>query len=230
MKVHYLQHVPFEGLGYLEPWLTQHGHTISATHLYAGEALPDINDVDWLIVMGGPMSVNDEDEHEWLVSEKEFIKQAIDHGKYVLGICLGAQLIAVALGSQVYKHTHREIGWFPINLVPGVTLRPGTPSFPETFEAFHWHGDTFHLPANTVHLASSAGCPNQAFLYGDHVLALQFHLEATQDTAAALIQHCGEELAPGQPYVQSSQEILATPERFAAINSVISNMLGSWIK
>jgi GMP synthase-like glutamine amidotransferase len=229
MKVHYLQHVPFEGLGYLETWLRMRGHAIEATHLYSGEALPQLNDFDWLIAMGGPMSVNDEHRHEWLVAEKRLIKSAIQDGKYVLGICLGAQLIASAFGTRVFKNAHREIGWFPVNGIQTPGPNSSNVSLPENFEAFHWHGETFDLPAGAVHLASSEGCRNQGFAFGTHVLALQFHLEATQATAEALIEHCGDEMTPDR-YVQSGAEILSQPERFTAIHSVMSQLLDEWLE
>lgn len=229
MRVHYLQHVTFEGLGFLQPWLTQRGHEITSTQLYDGAKLPSLDDLDFLIVMGGPMSVNDEDKFPWLIEEKRFIAAAIDQGKYVLGICLGAQLIATALGSRVYQHTQREIGWFPVDPVQTAAPKNNSHLFAASFEAFHWHGDTFDLPKDTEHLASSAGCHNQAFAFGDRVLALQFHLEATQETAEALIQHCGDELTPGQSYVQTDDEILADPKRFAGVNAAMENLMQNWI-
>lgn len=110
MRVHHLQHVPFEGLSSIESILKEKGHQLSATHLYDDQSLPSINDIDWLIVMGGPMGIYDEESYPWLSAEKRFIKEAINSGKIVLGICLGAQLIADALGARIYKNEHREIG------------------------------------------------------------------------------------------------------------------------
>ena len=120
MKIHYLQHVPFEGLGSIESALKEGGHSISVTRLFSDDPLPDISAFDWLIVMGGPMGIKDEDEYSWLRTEKEFIKKTIQTGKVVLGICLGAQLIAEVLGARVYKNKYREIGWFDINFNPNL--------------------------------------------------------------------------------------------------------------
>ena len=113
MRVHYLQHVPFEGIGSMEPFLIDGGHRVSSTRLYLRATLPPIDAFDWLIVMGGPMGVGDEGRYKWLAREKAFIKAVVESGKIVLGICLGAQLIAEALGAAVTKNRCREIGWFP---------------------------------------------------------------------------------------------------------------------
>lgn len=114
MRAHYLQHVPFEGLGSIEAWLHEAGYSIGVTRLFEGDAFPDPDDLDLLIVMGGPMSVNDEHRYPWLIQEKAFIRAAIDAGVAVLGVCLGAQLIASAHGAPVYPNHAAEIGWFPI--------------------------------------------------------------------------------------------------------------------
>jgi GMP synthase (glutamine-hydrolysing) len=114
MNIHWLQHVPFEGLGCIEPWLAENGHAVSCTRLWADEKVPNTGNVDGLIVMGGPMGVYDDDQHPWLSAEKAFIKEIIDQNKPVLGICLGAQLIADVLGSNVWKNDQKEIGFFPL--------------------------------------------------------------------------------------------------------------------
>src|SRR5690606_12990510 len=122
-----------EGLGAIEPWLVRAGCPVSTTRFFAGEAPPALGDLDLLIVMGGPMSANDEDELPWLVEEKRYIATAMAAGKKVLGICLGAQLLAAALGARVFPHSHREIGWFPIAATPRASSSPFP--FPEAAEA-----------------------------------------------------------------------------------------------
>lgn len=226
MNLHYFQHVPFEGLGSIESWALSGGHRVSSTRFHSRDPLPALHDLDWLIVMGGPMSVHDESELPWLVEEKRFIEQAIKAGKTVLGICLGAQLIATVLGAKVYRNRQKEIGWFPIQRTAGAAGAAIATILPVQVEVFHWHGETFDLPAGAVHLARSEACENQAFAYGDRVLALQFHLETTPQSAAALIEHCGDELVPS-PFIQTADTMLAQPDRFEFINECMNRLLSS---
>lgn len=225
MHIHYLQHVPFEGLGSMERWFRQRGHHITATHLYRAESLPSIDNIDWLIVMGGPMGVNDEDQCAWLAEEKAFIGRAIEQGKMVLGVCLGAQLIAEVLGAPVTKNLHREIGWFPLAISDAAKTTAIGKILPDQSEVFHWHGDTFAVPAGAVPLASSLACENQGFIYDNRVIGLQFHLETTYESARDLTTYCADEL-DGSKYVQSAQQILQEPARFARINQLMGDILG----
>jgi GMP synthase-like glutamine amidotransferase len=224
MRTHYLQHVPFEGLGSIEPWLLEAGHEIGCTRLYDNPALPSPSDVDLLIVMGGPMSINDEADYPWLADEKRFIREVIDRGTPVLGICLGAQLIASALGAKVTANPMKEIGWYPIE---GLSSQSDDSAFnfPSSLPVFHWHGETFDLPPGAIHLARSEGCEHQAFLLGRKVMGLQFHLETTPDSARQIVHHCRDELNPSR-FVQSEKEILSqAPESYAAINRVMGEIL-----
>jgi GMP synthase-like glutamine amidotransferase len=221
MNAHFFQHVPFEGLGNIETWLMQRGYSIGCTRMFANETLPAPEDVNVLIIMGGPMSVNDEGSYPWLEEEKRFTRNFIATGKPVLGICLGAQMIASCLGARVYGNREKEIGWFDIE-------RTGSAScfvFPEPLTVFQWHGETFDLPPGAVHLARSRICENQAFQIGNNVIGLQFHLETTRESAAALVDHCGDELIEG-PYIQHSEDILAaTDEHYKRINAVMFDVL-----
>lgn len=222
MRAHYFQHVPFEGLGSIGPWLQKAGYEITSTRFYESAELPDLRTIDLLIVMGGPMSVNDEDKFPWLVAGKQFIWDAIAKSKPVLGICLGAQLIAHVLGAKVYPNKVKEIGWFPIC---GISSKDHSFRFPSKMDVFHWHGETFDLPSGATHLAKSNACENQAFQLGKSVIGLQFHLETTPKAAQELIAHCRDELVLA-PYIQTEEEIFsAKSERYKSINDLMDNML-----
>ncbi len=222
MHAHVLQHVPFEGLGSIEPWLRKQDARVDFTRFFDSPALPNLDGINLVVAMGGPMSVNDEAILPWLIEEKRFLREAIQRGIPVLGICLGAQLIAAALGARVYPGAHREIGWFEIER----TSPPGSSfTFPEKSEVFHWHGETFDLPSGSLRLARSMACENQAFQLGSHVIGLQFHLETTPGSARALVDHCGDELIPGK-FAQSAESILSKPaESYARINELMEQVL-----
>lgn len=222
MRAHFLQHVPFEGLGSIEGWLKKSAYRITSTKFFEDTELPNTNDIDLLIVMGGPMSVNDEAVLGWLKREKQFIKNFIDTGKPVLGVCLGAQLIASALGSAVLPNPLKEIGWLPVR---SVNKSPEAFPFPEQLEVFHWHGETFELPPSAIRLAESSGCKNQAFQISKQVIGLQFHLETTAGTAQAIVENCRDELVEGE-YVQTETEILSVSEqRYQSINKLMEDIL-----
>ena len=226
MQIHALYHVPFEGLGHIGQWIKARGHHLTESRLFQGDSLPDAKDYDRLIVMGGPMNIYEHERYPWLVDEKACINQGIDAGKSVLGVCLGAQLIADVLGSRVYAGPEKEIGWFPVELTEAGRRHPVLQGLAREFVVFHWHGDTFDLPAGSVRLASSAVCDNQAFLYGDRVLGLQFHLESTPESVQAITTSCEDELIPGQRFIQSAEEIRAQgPQHYLRINQIMEQIL-----
>ena len=223
MRAHYLQHVPFEGLGSIESWLKSKGFEITSTRFFEADDLPEPAEIDLLVVMGGPMSVNDKDRYPWLTKEKAFIHKSIESHKAVLGICLGAQLIASSLGAGVFPNQCKEIGWFPIHGVPQNS--DSCFHFAPLLEVFHWHGETFDLPPGATCIASSQGCKHQAFQLGDSVIGLQFHLETTVESAKAIVTHCGDELVE-EAFVQSETEIMAArPEQYETINQVMAEVL-----
>ncbi len=224
MRIHWLQHVPFEGLGSIADWAATRGHPLSATRLWANDPLPIPASYDWLIVMGGPMNIYEHERFPWLVAEKQLLRAAIAAGRTVLGVCLGAQLLADVLGGEVTRNPEREIGWFPVCQSPDAAGSPVMAGLPVEFEAFHWHGDSFALPPGAVHIARSEACEQQAFVWRDQVVGFQFHLETTPGSAAALLAHCREDLVEGR-FVQSEREIHADTERFRRLNLLMNRVL-----
>lgn len=177
MLAHVVQHIAFEHLGNLEPILREHHYAI-CTSMAGVDALGPIeqDDPDLLVVLGGPIGVYETKAYPYLETELNLIRDRIERNRPVLGICLGCQLIAKALGANVYPGGTKEIGWAPLEIhddVEGNVLAP----IRDAAQVLHWHGDTFDLPTGATRLASSAVYPNQAFRYRDKVLALQFHLE-----------------------------------------------------
>jgi GMP synthase-like glutamine amidotransferase len=203
-RIHYLQHVTYEDLGCISNWAMEKGHKITSTKFYEDYELPNHSAYDWLIVLGGPMGVYQQEKYNWLTIEKEFIKQSIEQNKTVIGICLGSQLIASALKAKVYPNKEKEIGWFPINVSEAII----NPLFnnEKCYTVFHSHGDTFDLPQNAALLASSEACANQAFIYSDKVIGLQFHLEVTENSLKQMIIFGGSELTT-EKYIQTVQEM-----------------------
>jgi GMP synthase-like glutamine amidotransferase len=223
MQAHYFQHVPFEGIGNIEPWLIARGFEITSTQFYKSHQLPDSEQVDLLIIMGGPMSVNDEDKFPWLVLEKQFIRNCIKAGMPVLGICLGSQLIANALGAKVYRNREREIGWFAVQGTEPPDV--ATFRFPATFEVFHWHGDTFDLPPGAVRIATNLATENQAYQIGKSVIGIQFHPEVTPESLQEMISHGRHELVKAR-HVQSEEEIMRVkPQQYQVISSLMGEVL-----
>lgn len=224
MNIHYLQQVPFEGPGSIEDFCHSNNHPLSCTRLFAGDVFPSLDHIDWLIVMGGPMGIHAEDHYPWLLQEKKFIGDAIDANKFVLGICLGAQLIADVLGVRVFKNPFREIGWHPIETTDAFNNSILSACFPKKIEVFHWHGDTFELPGNAIPIANSEACQNQGFVIDDRVIAFQFHPEITRQAANGLIENCRAEL-DGSPYVQTADELLTDERRFSRSKALMAAIL-----
>jgi len=202
-----LQHVPFEGPARLRHWCAERGHALTIFPVYSGGPLPNPDSADLVAVLGGPMSVHDETQHSWLGPEKRWLGAALEDGRTVFGICLGAQMIAQVSGAEVRKNASREIGWFPIELE--AARLPWPTDLPSRMNVMHWHGETFGIPRGMVRFASSDACTNQAFVSPDgRVMGLQCHLEWDRETAAALIENCGDEL-DGSTWVQNAGSILA---------------------
>lgn len=228
-RLHYIQHVPFETPGSIIGWANANSVSLSATHVYHDELFPDPDEFDLLVIMGGPMGIHDEAKYGWLKPEKDFINAAIEANKPVVGICLGAQLVANVLGASVRKNKYKEIGWYPVN----VTMENGsidvTRSLPRDFTAFHWHGDTFDLPTGAVRIASSEACRNQGFVYRHHVIGLQFHLEVTENALIEMVKNGRHELNVDQ-FVQPPQSIIDNREHISTNNEYMSRIMTNLAK
>ena len=209
MNIHYFQHVPYEGLGHIQAWAEEQRHQLSSTRFFDESwQLSNLDEIDALIVLGGPMSVFDEAKYSWLEEEKQFIKAAIDSGKKLLGICLGAQLLANVIGAAVKPAPNKEIGWFPVNATEESKVLPWFfELFSENSTVFHWHADKFEIPYGAINLASSEANKNQAFAIGDQVLALQFHVEMTHDDIQVLLENARADIVPGN-FVQPEAALI----------------------
>jgi GMP synthase (glutamine-hydrolysing) len=223
MRIHSLEHEPFEGLGNIEVWAKNKGHSITRTHLFSNEELPDISEFDWLIIMGGSMNIYEEDKFPWLKEEKKFIAKAIAANKIILGICLGSQLIADVIGGKVSKNQYKEIGWFPVSLTREARDSSIFSSLPGTFTAFHWHGDTFKIPNGARRIAQSEGCVNQAFECR-RTIGLQFHLEYSKKSIYLMFNNCCDELVDGK-YIQTPDEIILKMENVTEMNKTLDLIL-----
>lgn len=227
MHIHYLKHVAFEGLGSMESIFIEQGCKLSRTCMYEDQSLPSIHDIDALIVMGGPMGVNDENDYPWLTLEKEFIESVIKRDIPVIGVCLGAQLIANVLGAQVTKNAHKEIGWFPVNQTE-MFSDDRLNKLPDQFDALHWHSDTFEIPDGASNLFSSEACTNQGFTYGSATLGMQFHLEMLPSTVEAIYHECGSPKNTGT-YVQSLEKMLMPIGNFQQAHKILKNLLEGFV-
>jgi GMP synthase-like glutamine amidotransferase len=223
MNVCCLQHVPFEGPGAIEAWAGRRGHDFTTARLDCGEPLPDARDLDLLVVMGGPMSVHDEAAYPWLAAEKKLIAKCLVGGRFTLGVCLGSQLLAEALGARVIPSEFKEIGWFPVERCADNTPSHLFSRLPPRFTVFQWHGETYDLPAGTRLLATSVACPVQAFEH-PYALGLQFHLEMTLDGVSNLVRECVSGIGSG-PYEQPPDRILAATGHCSAAEKLLDEIL-----
>lgn len=227
-SVHCLKHVPYEGPGMIADYLKENNISLDSINLYENQPLPDINCVDYLIVMGGPMDINDEEQYPWLKEEKALISKIIEAGKPIMGICLGAQLIANELGASVYPAEDHEIGWYPITFTDEAKEHQATASWEENPTVFHWHSNTFDLPRGAIHWASTNSCPNQAFIVNENIIGLQFHLEIARPQVQKMIDNWGRYKESG-PYVQSPEEMLEKSKTASETRKMLHRVLDYWV-
>jgi len=222
MRIAVLQHVEFEGPAAVADWAAGRGFPLRVFHLYRDAALPSLSDFDMLTVMGGPMSANDEAQLGWFGPEIALVRDAIAANKTVLGICLGSQIIAIALGARVYPGSAKEIGWFPVQRTMG--SHPLFDKLPDSFTPFHWHSETFDLPHEAKLLAESKITATQAFAVGQRVLGLQFHMEASEKSVRVLLKGAAHEIGYGA-FEQQPGTILAGLNQCTNLRPLLDTVL-----
>jgi GMP synthase (glutamine-hydrolysing) len=232
MNIHLIEHDPLDFETNIDLWAAQGDHALSRTEIFRGAPFPDLPDYDWLMVMGGSQHVWEETLHPWLVSEKKEIARALAAGKTILGICFGAQLLAEALGGQVFTHRQKEIGWYPVRKTPEGESSPLLHAVPDRFLTFHWHSDHFQLPKDAVRLAASDCSENQAFSHPAYpILGLQFHPEYTREMIVHFAREFAAEWTPG-PFVAGLDRTLAqtltVPDTYWLMETILDNMQKAW--
>jgi GMP synthase (glutamine-hydrolysing) len=231
MVIYCLQHFEPEEAGLIGKWAVEQGHDVRTVRLYKGDALPKLAPEDGLVVMGGPMNVDEDAKFPWLAPEKALIASHVAADGRVFGVCLGGQLIARALGAGVHKNGLKEIGWHTVHFHPKARKAGPFKDFPESLVALQWHGDTFDIPnGRGVALAASSDvCAHQAFNIGTRVIGLQFHFEAESQEVHDFVKCFDSELAAGGPYVQKGPEILAGLKTYAEpCQKALYTLLDRW--
>lgn len=229
MRIHIIQHMPFDSAGYLSEWANQRNNFVTVSRPFEHEWYPSLECFDLCIVLGGSMSAKDTQKYPWLGRELDFLEKSVKKRKKMLGVCLGAQLITRVLGGTVYQNQYREIGWHPVRLTPSARSLPMFRRSPDSWMAFHWHKDTFAIPPMGYRIAESDGCPNQGFLYEDHVMALQFNMESDFETIESLIRNCGEDIVPGS-FIQTEEEIRSGLRmHLRSMHFIFEDWLNRWL-
>jgi GMP synthase-like glutamine amidotransferase len=208
MRWHCLQHLADEGPGHAADWLATQGHTLSYTRFFEpNPVFPALAEFDGLLILGGAMSVYDEAEFPWLAPEKAFLREVLRAGKITLAICLGAQLVALALGGEVRPNPEPEIGFWTVRFSAKALMHPLLRGWPDKATVLHWHVDTFTVPPGAVRVGMSAGCAAQGYVWGDGIIGLQFHPEMTEEMVEKLINFENHETAIEQEFVQTAPQI-----------------------
>lgn len=232
-KILVFQHVPYEPLGTLDPILRKAGFRIRYVNFGRDpKARPSLRGYVGLIVLGGPMNVDDVADHPHLATEIELLREANERGMQVLGICLGAQLLAKALGAPVEVAPRKEIGWHDVELSADGQTDPVIGEFQPVQRIFQWHGDRFGLPDGAVSLARSAVCDHQAFRFGDHAYGFQFHLEVSQPLIERwlTLPQYAEEIRALADIVDPDAIRAETVERIAMLEDLSQRTFGKWIE
>lgn len=225
--VYAIQHIHCETPGIIADTLAAHDIAIAHVRPFAGDAIPPtMGHATGLVVMGGPMGVYEQDQHPFLAEEIELIRSALRDGKPVLGVCLGSQLLAAALGAAVTKGKQKEIGWFPVTLTRDGAKDPLLSGAPASFTALHWHGDVFDLPRGAVSLASSALTTHQAFRHGINAYGFLFHMEAIAPQIEGMVRSFGDELQGAG--VNGADILSQTGKQLPALQRIGRAVFGCW--
>ncbi len=229
--IYALYHSPGETVGLIGDVLKDLKFPFKDVHLHDGEGLPrDTSDLDGLIVMGGAMNVDETLKYPFLLPEVQLIEKTLSEGKPVLGICLGAQLMAKALGEKIFPNDKKEVGWHPLHMAPAAKNDPLFKSFPASINVLHWHGDTFNIPKGAAHLARTPHCKSQAFRWGQNAYALQFHFEVTPAMLNGWANAACE-----QDFIKAAGEdpkkiLASTPKAYAALEPLSKQFFTSYLK
>ncbi len=222
MRIAVVLHCDFEGPAYIADWAADNGHDLEEIHIYEDGVMPE-DEYDGYIFMGGNMSANDHNELFWLIDEKQFISNLIRANKKVLGICLGAQLVASSVGCKIVPMQQKEIGWFDVILEEN---RDIIPEF-DIIETLHWHGEEI-IPNDRIHIiGKSAQCDVQIFKVNDNCYGFQCHLEQTMDSLIDIYAHCFDDIEDN-PYTQSHDNLFDSDDIFDANNILLANFLNNF--
>lgn len=225
MQCHIILHADFELPGVIVPWAKHKKMTVNLYKPYAGDNLPDVGPNEPVIVMGGPQSAVHYQDYPYLVKEVEWIKKRLAHDHPFIGVCLGAQLIGVALGADAQKSPEKEVGTFDLTLTEEGQKHPYLQHIPQTFPVFHWHSDMAGLPNGAIVLAASEGCPRQIIEFSPRILGFQCHFEVTPSLVKGFVEMAGDDLLPGR-FTQTQEELLNTD--FTQMNLRLFHILDHW--
>lgn len=219
-----VKHVPFEGPGFIARWAGEKNVNLIEVNAW-DENFPEIKDHQGVVLMGGPMSVND--DLDFIKKEEKWVKELLQRDIPLFGVCLGAQMIAKAMGGKIYKGKEKEVGWFPVYLDENIEDGSILDIFMDEEIVFHWHGEIFDTPKNCTRLFFNDISPCQGF-YRGRAAGFQFHMETTMETAELLIDNCPEDLETRGDFVQSASMIMDEAKRFEKINLLMSDFLDWW--
>ncbi len=216
-----IQHIDCEGPGEIATWANENQHDIYVVRADQGDLLPEPNQTDFLILLGGTFDIND-DSLEWLKNEKAQIKKFIAAKSPILAICGGAQLLTVLLGGSIKQNPEAEIGWFKIHLAKNEITKDLEIQDPF---AFHWHREAFTLPPRAIQIASSEATTVQAYRLDRHIVAMQFHPEINEEIFRSLISTFGYTIEKNKPYQQSPQKMRSLMENGNAQSKALLNLV-----